>query len=123
MKGIVITTTNEMSVKEFDAPLYKSVGEVVDGFIEIVNPRGLPAPYCMLVNEEGLLIDLAFNAVGSFLYQTHIHGSPILGNIVIMKHGITQDGPDIVGLNNEAISFLTQYIRNIYPVKEIKNND
>ena len=115
MKGIVITTTNEMSAKEFDAPLYKSAGEAVGGLIEIVNPHGLPAPYCMLVNEEGLLVGLEFNTIGSFLYQTYIHGSPILGNIVIMKHGMTDDGPDIIGLKDEEITILKNLIRDIYP--------
>lgn len=123
MKGIVITTENEMSVKDFTRPLHESVGAVVSGWIELVNPRGLCQPYCMIVNEEGLIAQLDFNTVGSFLYQTYIHGSPILGNIVIMKHGFTEDGPDIVGLDDEDLSYLTQYIRKIYPVKETKTDD
>ena len=122
MKGIVITTDNEMSVKDFTRPLHESVGTVVGGWIELVNPHGLPAPYCMLVNEEGLLVGLEFNTIGSFLYQTYIHGSPILGDIVIMKHGMTVDGPDIIGLKDEEITILKNFIRDIYP--EIgENND
>ena len=31
MKGIVITTENRLTVKDFDAPLYKSVGAAVGG--------------------------------------------------------------------------------------------
>ena len=123
MKGIVITTDNEMSIRDFTSPLHESIGAVVGGWIELVHPRGLSHPYCMIVNEEGLIEQLDFNAVGSFLYQTYIHGSPILGNIVIMKHGFTEDGPDIVGLDDGDISYLTQYIRKIYPVKESKTND
>lgn len=123
MKGIVITTENEMSVQDFTYPLHESLGAVVGGWIELVNPRGLQQPYCMIVNEEGLIANLDFNTVGSFLYQTYIHGSPILGNIVLMKHGFTDDGPDIVGLDDEDLSYLSKYIKKIYPVKEKENHD
>lgn len=118
MKGIVITTDNTMSVKDFNQPLYKSVGAVVGGYIENVNPRGLPSPYCMIVNEEGILKGLPLNPVGSFLYLAHIHGSPILGDIVLMKYGLTSEGHDIVGLDDDDIETLKEIVRAIYPVKE-----
>lgn len=38
----------------------------------------------MIVNEEGLLKDLPLNRAGSLLYGTQFHGSPIVGDIVIM---------------------------------------
>lgn len=37
MKGIVITPENLMHVDDFSAPLYKSVGKAVGGWIEIVH--------------------------------------------------------------------------------------
>lgn len=123
MKGIVITTDSTMSVREFNQPLYKSVGEVVGGYIENVSPRALPSPYCMIVNEEGILKGLPINPVGSFLYLTHIHGSPILGDIVLMKYGLTSEGADIVGLDDDDIQILKEIVRAISPVKEAENND
>lgn len=99
MKGVVFTTNETMFVKEFTQPLYKSVGDVVEGWIEVVHPRGLEDPFCFICNEEGLLWDLPLNAIGSLWY-----GHPIVGNIVVMKEGMTDDGPDIVGLTDEEIT-------------------
>ena len=103
MKGVVFTTDGKMFVKEFTQPLYKSVGDVVEGWIEVVHPRGLEDPFCFICNEEGLLRDLPLNAMGSLWYGTLQHGCPIAGNIVVMKEGITEEGPDIVGLMPEEI--------------------
>lgn len=103
MKGVVFTTDERMFVKDFEQPLYKSVGEVVNGYIEVVHPRGLENPFCFICNEEGLLLDLPLNAIGSLWYGTLQHGQPIAGNIVVMKEGITEEGPDIVGLMPEEI--------------------
>lgn len=107
MKGIVVTTKFEMRVQEFSEPAYKSIGEAVDGWIEIVHPVRLGRPYCMVVNETGLLRNLPVNILGSFLYRTDIHGSPIVGDIVLLKEGINSDGEyDLLGLNEQDIEYL-----------------
>lgn len=108
MKGIVVTADNEVSIRDFKEPLYKTVGQVVDGYIEIVNPRGLAEPFRMIVNEEGLLRNLPINIVGSLLYGTPSHGYPIVGNIVIMKLGFVDGEPDIVGLTDDECDELSQ---------------
>lgn len=122
MKGIVITASNEISVREFTSPLYESIGKVVGGWIAVVRPMGLTRPFCMIVNEEGLLLELAYNAVGSYLYETRKHGSPILGNIVIMKEGMTPEGPDIIGLTNDEVKALKEILTKQFDLKE-KEND
>lgn len=104
MKGIVFTHDEKMFVKEFTQPLYKSVGEVVGGYIEVVHPIGLKDPLCFICNEEGLLEGLPLNPIGCVWYGTARHGHPIVGNIVVMKEGITDDGPDIIGLTDEEIA-------------------
>lgn len=104
MKGLVITTENKMFVRDFGEPLYKTLGEAVDGYIEVVHPMGLEFPCVMIVNEEGLLKGLKKNTFGCFLYGTRTHGQPITGNIVIMKEGLNDDGEqDIIGLNGGDI--------------------
>lgn len=103
MKGIVFTHDEQMYVREFSQPLYKSVGEVVGGYIEVVRPRGLEAPMCFICNEEGLLEGLPMNVIGSLWYGTRYHGQPIVGNIVVMKEGWTGDGYDIMGLEEQEI--------------------
>lgn len=100
MKGIVVTTDLEIRIEEFSDPLYKTVGSAVGGYIEHVKPARLRHPYCMIVNEEGRLLDLPLNYVGSYFYGTDQHGEPIVGNIVIMKDGYRGGDPDIVGLND-----------------------
>ena len=100
MKGIVVTTDLEIRIEEFSDPLYKTVGSAVGGHIEHVKPARLRHPYCMIVNEEGRLLDLPLNYVGSYFYGTDQHGEPIVGNIVIMKDGYRGGEPDIVGLND-----------------------
>ena len=103
MKGIVLTTDEKMFVKDFAAPLHESLGEAVGGYIEVVHPRGLDRPYCFVCNEEGILMDLTMNIIGSLWYGTLEHGHPIVGNIVVLKEGMTDDGPDIVGLEEDDI--------------------
>lgn len=100
MKGIVVTTDLEIRIEEFSDPLYKTVGSAVGGYIEHVKPARLRHPYCMIVNEEGRLLYLPLNYVGSYFYGTDQHGEPIVGNIVIMKDGYRGGEPDIVGLND-----------------------
>lgn len=111
MKGIVITTKDEMRVQEFSEPAHKSIGEAVGGWIEIVRPARLERPYCMIVNDEGVLLNLPMNMFGSFLYGTGYHGNPILGDIVLLKEGINSDGePDILGLDEQDIKYLCDMV-------------
>lgn len=111
MKGIVITTKNEMRVQEFSEPAHKSIGDAVGGWIEIVHPKRLEYPYCMVVNEEGVLRKLPINSFGSFLYGTDTHGWPIAGNAVLMKEGYNSDGElDILGLDEQDIKYLRDMV-------------
>ena len=128
-RGIVVTADAEISVREFGEPLYKTLGECVGGYIEHVHPRNLPAPYCMIVDEEFLFKHEAsrdaLNEIGSFLYQTHLHGHPIFGTIVLMKDILTDDGEDIAGLDDYEIAYLMQLIKKIpiYFKKGSNDND
>lgn len=106
MKGIVVTPDIELTVQDFSEPLYKSVGAVVGGCIEHVHPKGLPQPYCLICNDNGLALELPINYIGSLLYGTPKHGYPIVGTIVLMKDGFVNSEPDIVGLDDEDVDKL-----------------
>lgn len=110
MKGLIITTRGVIRTENFTAPAYKSVGEAVGGYIEIVHPKRLNPPYCMVVNEEGLLHDLPLNPYGSYLYGTDLHGNPIAGDIVILKEEWGNDGIDLAGLSDEECTTLADQI-------------
>lgn len=111
MKGIVITTENQMRVESFGEPLYRSVGATVGGYIEIVHPKRLPFPYCMIVDEEGLIKNLPVNLSGCWFYGTEEHGAPIVGDLVIMKDGFCNGEPDIVGLEDDDVKNLTDWLK------------
>ena len=113
MKGIKIPTVGAYEVIELSDPMYKSVQEVIGGYAELVNPRGLPRPYCMMIDEEGSLKKKPTNPVGSYLYEAHIHGQAIVGDVLILKVDDTPDGVDTVGLSDDDISALTQFISEI----------
>lgn len=117
MTGIVVTTENEIRTQDFGEPLFKTVGAAVGGYIEVVHPQMLPRPYCMIVNEEGLIYDFPINAAGSVLYGTPEHGHPIVGNIVIMKIGNTPDGPDIIGLDERETEAFYNQLLNVFDLK------
>ena len=107
MKGIVISTKNKMQIGVFAQPAYESIGKAVGGYIEIVHPKFLPAPYCIVVNEEGVLMNLSLNMMGCMLYGTAYHGNPIVGDIVLLKEGMTVEGEyDLIGLDEDDIKFL-----------------
>lgn len=117
MKGVVITAADEVSVQDFTAPLHESLGAVVGGYIEIVHPQGLQSPYCMIVNEEGYLKGLPLNRAGSLLYGTQFHGSPIVGDVVIMAEGWTPEGPDIVGIPENRAEKVAQELVKAFKLK------
>ena len=100
MKGIVITADDQLRVQDFSLPLYESAGEVVGGYIEHVNPKLLRRPYCLLVNEDGLLLGLPVNYMASYMYCTHMHGQPIVGDVVLLKNACVHGERDIVGLTD-----------------------
>ena len=114
MKAIKITTDNVISVVTVPEPTWKGLGELVGGYFETVWPWGLynlDTPYkeqlIMIVNEEGRLIGLKTNRVGSFLYNdlpdSVVYYEPIVGDILIMMEGFVDGEPDIVGLDEEQI--------------------
>ena len=69
----------------------------------------------MVVNEEGLILDLPLNPYASILYGTQLHGHPIVGNVAILQQGYRDDEPDIVGLGEllamERFSFFKELFR------------
>ncbi len=113
MKGVIVTTENEVEIRDFDAPAYKSIGEAVGGYIEIVHPVGLEPPFVMIVNDEGLLRNLKPNPIGCVLYGTAVHGHPIVGNIVIVKEGWVSDELDILSLDQDETNTVLAIIKRI----------
>ena len=110
MIGIVVTHDGNIYAKDFREPLYRSTGEVVGGRTEIVRPRRLGRPYCMIVNEEFLLLQLPLNPVGCYLYDTDKHGHKTCRTIIIMK----EQGEDSVALDPKEQRVISHYMKMIH---------
>ena len=108
MLGIKITTDCEVKKIDVSEPLHISIREELGGHLEIVRPRRLKQPLCMIVDEEGLLKKLPVNLMGSYLYETDKHGHPVVGDIIIMKEQMTIDGIELIGLSAQDISDFMQ---------------
>lgn len=75
-------------------------------------------------NEEGLLLNLPINLVGSLLYGTQEHGNPIVGNIAIAQRGWRDGEPDIVGIPDGIIeNIYKQFIQKFTILKGANPHD
>ena len=101
MIALIVNTKNEIRRVEYDPPHYDVIKEAVGGWYEHVHPMGLDRPYSMMVNEEGLLLGLPLNRLGSELYGTPKHGQPIVGDVVFLKDGYHGGEPDTVGMTED----------------------
>jgi len=109
MKAIVVEAGGSIYTIELGKPLYRSAARILEGPFEIVRPKGLRHPYVFLVNEVGLLQGLPKNDIGSYLYQSHVHGNPIVGNVIFMKE--VKD--DLAGLNPDEIDRMINELKGL----------
>ena len=91
MIAILIKTTDEVEIIDIVADgideELRAMQGFVGGYIEHVRPRGLPHPYCMIVNEDGLLDGLPRNRAASALYGGI---TPIVGDVLILKDAVNE---------------------------------
>ena len=106
MIALVVSTKNEIRRVEYDPPHYDVIKEAVGGWYEHVHPMGLDRPYSMMVNEEGLLLGLPMNRLGSELYGTPRHGQPIVGDVLFLKDGYDGGEPDVLGMTEDEAQHL-----------------
>lgn len=108
LKVLVIKPDKTYIIEELAEPIYKAIGQEVDGYFEIVRPRRqLYSGMCFCVNEEGLFYKLPLNCVGTMLYGG---GSPIVGTIVITKEVMGPEGADFVSLSDAEIERVLLYL-------------
>lgn len=119
-----INTKNEIRKIEYDPPHYDVLRDAVGGWYEHVRPVLLCKPYCMMVNEEGLLLELPKNQIGSWLYGIDVHGQPILGDIVLAKEGYYNGEPDVIGMEeDEAQRMGDDFVKKTYGVVHWVNSE
>ena len=68
--------------QEFLEFCYDSIG---CQYVEQVSAKYLDAPYVLMIDEEGLFAEQPMvNVIASYLYGTHEHLQPIVGNALIV---------------------------------------
>jgi len=67
----------------------------------------------VVCDECGLLKGLELNVMASYLYGTHMHGNPIVGNVILMQPVMTSDGPDFAFFDDEEIPALVERLKGI----------
>ena len=105
-KGIVITPDDQISEQDFPEPIYDAVGEAVGGWVEVVHPMGLEPPFCMCVDDAGLLRKKELNLVASILYRTADNRHPIVGTVVLMKEEGHGEDRHLAGLSQEELQVM-----------------
>lgn len=128
MKLIKVTTDLQISVHEFPQGTYweqnRKLKELIGGgcsSYESVKPRRLytelhHVPYAtripgecvsMLADEEGWLKDRPVaNLAASYLYESDIHGCPIVGNVLFIGEKDTGGEVDFCGLEESVLQTL-----------------
>lgn len=86
-------------------------------YVETVHPRYLQEPYILMIDEEGRFKDKpTVNFIASYLYGAHEHHEPIVGNALVMKLGMTNEGPDIMPLDEVEVCQVEKSMKTIAPV-------
>lgn len=96
MKIIKVTTDCAIKIIKINESISKLLNKELNSNFEIVYPRRLTLPYCMIVDENGQTNNLPVNPIGSYFYESDINYIPIVGDIIILK----VEGGNLVGLND-----------------------
>lgn len=68
----------------------------------------------VVCDEMGLLKkDPKINPLASYLYGTHKHGHPIVGDVILMKPVMTSDGPDFGFFEDDEIPALMERLKGL----------
>lgn len=113
MKGLKLYTDGRIEEYELskERETYIALQKAIDcSCIDIVHAVNLGDPYCLVVDDEGLLVEHPMaNIVASYLYGILDHGQPLCGDVIIMKDKHTPDGIETVGLDEEDFKKLHEF--------------
>lgn len=114
MKHVIICRTDatieDMALTE-DHGLRWYAEQIGAEFVELVHARGLHAPYVFLCDEDGKLKDRpVINFIGSWLYETHKHGEPVVGDIVILKEVMSHGERDLGGMEAGEADMMAEWL-------------
>lgn len=92
-----------------------------DMMISPAPTKQLGSSVAMVIDEDGYAHEQDVNIIGSWLYKTDYHGSPILGDILIVGEYINDEGIDFCELSDENMDKLYRRI-NVFvdSIQELK---
>lgn len=103
MKAFIITTEGETREVEFErGASYDLLSGAVGGYIECVS---LSDSVDMWVNEEGKLIGLPFNEIGTRLWTAAYGPTDVIVGDIILTGGADDEG-ETLGLSDRALDRL-----------------
>lgn len=120
-KGLLINPNGIAEVMDFpEKDKLEWYYEMVDcRCIDIVNAYGLEdiakeyklesllGKFCIVVDDEGLLKEKPeINVIASLIYGCDQHGQAIVGNALIAKNEVTEDGIETVGMTDADVLLL-----------------
>lgn len=116
MKTIKITTDNIISIIELSSGAVEISHALGDVLPEFVHPRYADPGTVIAIDDCGLMKGLPVNKVGSLMYGTQYHGSPIVGDLLVLVDGINEFGePDILLLSDEQAENMKKDLMLKYP--------
>ena len=106
MKAYIIRTDLTSEIVEFEkGESYALLSGAVGGYIECVNLRH---DIDMWVNEEGKVLDLVLNPVGTRIWTTFYGPTDTIVGNVIFTGGVDENG-ETLGLSDVALQNLQTY--------------
>ena len=84
-------------------------------WVEVVNLPRFIENSCLLIDEEGLINteNPELNYIGSVLYGTPQHGSPIVGNALLCTTQYVGDGYDTVGFDVDTAAEVEKLLKSM----------
>ncbi len=73
----ILIKTDGSVVEDYDVSSLEKLQEAVGGYIEIVT---IDREMCLIINEEGLLMELSLND-----WASQMLGRPIVGDVIYMR--------------------------------------
>lgn len=96
-------------------------GNIGCQYVEHIDARGLQQPYVLMIDEEGRLQNRPMvNFIASYLYGTHEHHEPIVGDALVMKLGMTSEGRDILPLDEAEARQVEESMKKIAHIAYLK---
>lgn len=113
IKGIFIVPSEDGSYDKIETVELENTLEAKQGYVNgLIDIVEIEPGIDMIVNDEGLLLDLPYNesATKIFNYSIPNGGGYIVGNVLIVGNTETEEGIEHTSLTDEQIKHITKFL-------------